>query len=132
MSFVLIFLTFIDIHYHRLIIIYNNLLLMKWMGCWMNKIRSKKGGKKNAKYIYIYNFGRNVKNDYNDSRYKNSSKVFNLADIISLYVSPFDIIQLCSIISLIVAVLLTRSHHKSRRKSLFDKKNRHSPHNSRQ
>lgn len=130
MSFVLIFLTFIDIHYHRLIIIYNNLLLMKWMGCWMNKIRSKKGGEKNAKYIY--NFGRNVKNDYNDSRYKNSSKVFNLADIISLYVSPFDIIQLCSIISLIVAVLLTRSRHKSRRKLLFDKKNRHSPHNSRQ
>lgn len=82
--------------------------------------------------IYIYNFGRNVKNDYNDSRYKNSSKVFNLADIISLYVSPFDIIQLCSIISLIVAVLLTRSRHKSRRKLLFDKKNRHSPHNSRQ
>lgn len=58
----------------------------------------------------IYNFARNVKNNYNDSHYKNSSKVFNLVDIISLYVSPFDIIQLCLIISLIVTELLTRSH----------------------
>lgn len=72
----------------------------------MNKIRPEKEKKMQS----IYNFARNVKNNYNDSHYKNSSKVFNLVDIISLYVSPFDIIQLCLIISLIVTELLTRSH----------------------
>lgn len=72
----------------------------------MNKIRPEKEKKMQS----IYNFARNVKNNYNDSHYKNSSKVFNLVDTISLYVSPFDIIQLCLIISLIVTELLTRSH----------------------
>lgn len=72
----------------------------------MNKIRPEKEKKMQS----IYNFARNVKNNYNDSHYKNSSKVFNLVDTISLYVSLFDIIQLCLIISLIVAELLTRSH----------------------
>lgn len=72
----------------------------------MNKIKLKK----EKKIQSIYNSARNVKNNYNDSHYKNSSKVFNLVDTISLYVSPFDIIQLCLIISLIVTELLTRSH----------------------
>lgn len=72
----------------------------------MNKIRPEKEKKMQS----IYNFARNVKNNYNNSHYKNSSKVFNLVDTISLYVSPFDIIQLCLIISLIVTELLTRSH----------------------
>lgn len=95
----------------------------------MNKIRPEKEKKMQS----IYNFARNVKNNYNDSHYKNSSKVFNLVDTISLYfplrynTAVLDYIVNCS------RIIDEESSTRGGNHYSIKNRPRHiSPHNSRQ